>query len=64
MIDDLEFLHPYFVASKETDLDKAFEDGKQRAISTIDRQIEMLRQKAERIELITRDDYNRAKERQ
>lgn len=59
--DDLEFLHPYFVASKEADLDAAFEDGKRRAIKSINQRIADLLHKADRISLLTRQDYNRAK---
>lgn len=37
------FVHPYYVASDETDLDAAFEDGKRRAILVLERRIEQVR---------------------
>lgn len=57
--DDVEFLHAYFVASNEKDLDAAFEDGKRRAIKTLDNRIVDMLHRIERIQMITRADYNR-----
>lgn len=37
------FIHPYYVASDEPALDKAFEEGKQRAIRVLEKQIEQVR---------------------
>jgi len=48
----LQYIHPFYVASDLPDLDAAFEDGKQRAISTLERRICLI-QKA------TRADYER-----
>jgi hypothetical protein len=47
------FLHKFFVASDLPDLDAAFEDGKQRAISSLEARIA-------RIRTTTRADYNKA----
>lgn len=47
---DLRFVHNYYRASKETDLDAAFEDGKRRAIKVLSNQVQ-------RIENLTRADY-------
>ena len=47
---DIDFLSPYYKASVEINLDAAFEDGKQKAISC-------LQNKIERIKRITRSDY-------
>lgn len=49
---DIQFLHPYYVASDLKDLDAAFEDGKQRAIATLEKQIA-------RIKSLSRADYNK-----
>ncbi len=42
-LDLARFVHPYYVASDESDLDSAFEEGKQRAIRVLERQIEQVR---------------------
>ncbi|HEV2540249.1 MAG TPA: hypothetical protein VGU03_11130 [Frateuria sp.] len=47
------FLHPFFVASELPDLDDAFEDGKQRAIRSLEARID-------RVRITTRADYNKA----
>lgn len=49
----LQYLHPFYVASDLPDLDDAFEDGKARAIRTLERQVEQ-------IKAATRADYERA----
>lgn len=49
----LEYLHPYYVASDLADLDAAFEDGKRRAIATLERRLDMIRN-------ATRGDYEAA----
>ena len=48
-----QFIHPFFVASELADLDAAFEDGKQRAIRSLEARIERVKQ-------TTRSDYNKA----
>lgn len=48
-----QFIHPFFVASELPDLDAAFEDGKQRAIHSLEARID-------RVKLTTRRDYNKA----
>lgn len=57
--DDIAYLHPYFVASPEKDLDAAFEDGKRRAIKSLDSRVAGLLHQIDRIKMITRADYNR-----
>jgi hypothetical protein len=47
-----QFVHPYFVASDAEDLADAFEEGKQRAIRVLEKQISMVR-------IMTLDDYRR-----
>jgi hypothetical protein len=47
------FLHPFFAASEQKDLDAAFEDGKARAIRSLEARIERVRN-------TTRADYNKA----
>lgn len=49
----LEFLHPFYVASDLPDLDAAFEDGKVRALRTLERRAAMVRAAA-------RSDYEAA----
>lgn len=51
-VDLARFVHPYYVASDERDLDKAFDEGKQRAIRTLERRIEQVRS-------MCRTDYER-----
>lgn len=48
----LQFLHPFYVASDLPDLDEAFEDGKRRALLTLERQ-------AAKVRAVTRADYER-----
>lgn len=48
----VEFIHRYYVASGLADLDAAFEDGKQRAIRTLEKRIKLIR-------CSTRADYER-----
>lgn len=52
-IPTLEFLHPFYVASDLPELDAAFEDGKQRALRTLERRAAMVR-------AATRSDYESA----
>lgn len=49
----LQYIHPFYVASDLPDLDAAFEDGKRRAISTLENRIAQVRAS-------TRADYERA----
>lgn len=46
----LQYIHPYYVASDLPDLDAAFDDGKRRAILTLERKIA-------KIQAATRADY-------
>ena len=48
----LQYIHPFYVASDLPDLDAAFEDGKRRAVTTLERRIAM-------IQRATRADYER-----
>jgi len=48
----LEYIHPFYVASDQPDLDAAFEEGKRRAISTLESRIAQVRS-------ATRADYER-----
>ena len=49
----IEYISPFFKASNERDLDAAFEYGKARAISTLEKRIAEIR-------TTTRQHYNRA----
>lgn len=49
----LDYIHSFYVASDIKDLDAAWEDGKQRAIQTLEHRIE-------RVGAATRREYNRA----
>lgn len=51
-VDLARFIHPYYVASDEMDLDKAFDEGKRRAIRVLEKKIEQVR-------LMCRADYER-----
>jgi hypothetical protein len=57
--DEVEYLHPYFVASREKDLDAAFEDGKRRAIASLHATLAAVQYQIDRIQMITRADYSR-----
>jgi len=50
---ELERLHAFYVASNETDLDAAWADGQRRAIHALQSRID-------RINRLTRADYERA----
>jgi|GEM_PF-5323205 len=50
-LNDLQYVHPFYVAATDGDLNEQFEEGKRRAIDVMQRRIDRIKQ-------YTRADYN------